>query len=502
MRITRINATPPLGWPSKETRSYLFKVSMWCSENSCWMYYGGKRTLENLDETVGAYVGSSDVPEYNRLYATSEEVKIEYLNFDNKKNIGTGEIEMLTNANASKSPQWFNQTNGGGADSKGFTGMKLVYELNNKLQSYCYKEKKWTNDVVHFPIGFMEKADIKISLSPEFSLKNSRAESGKVLTDHYPSIKEGMAKEPHPNNWKPLVLLMPKKPTGKPMVSKDKPKTTGVPLIVGGNHKGWACVETKQGYGLNTIEIPYSIWSKLSNAEIRALGNLNNPINGKPEREQSIEDAVVTIIDLCDDNDLTKKVDRNGVLVDIFDVKHDVCKKYLKESRFNDYKVKKIFREAQTKVEKELATQFGASLICWQDESLALEANEVYKSFLDDVMEYWENEGWITYKISGSHFDANKVMQQFEKTENKGKTKLRLFPYFKNSAEEKAWEDSEKNKNGGMTGLEQWKNRKKLFFSQFTIEETYLPVTTTEFDATLYKPAPAPTDESEDQEAA
>ena len=348
----------------------------------------------------------------------------------------------------------------------------------------------------------MEKADIKISLSPDYALKNSRAESGKILTDHYPSIKEGMAKEPKPDNWKPLVLLMPKKHTGKPMVSKDKPKTTGVPLIVGGNHKGWACVETRQGNGLNTIEIPYSIWSKLSNAEIRALGNLNNPINGKPEREQSIDDAVATIIDLCDDNDLTKKVDRNEVLVDIFDVKHDVCKKYLKESRFNDYKIKKIFREAQTIVEKNLATEFGASLICWQDESLALEANEIYKSFLDDVMEYWENQGWITYKISGSHFDANKVMQQFEKTENKGKTKLRLFPYFKNSAEEKAWEDSEKNKNGGMTGADQWKNRKKLFFSQFTIEETYLPVTTTEFDATLYKPTPAPTDESEDQEAA
>ena len=136
MRIERINATPPLGWPSKESCSYLFKVSMWCSENSCWMYYGGKRTLKTLDEELGAYVGSSDVPEYNRLYATSEKVKIEYLNFDNKKNIGTGEVEMLTNVNAAKSQQWFNQTNGGGSDSKGFTGMKLVYEINKKLVSY------------------------------------------------------------------------------------------------------------------------------------------------------------------------------------------------------------------------------------------------------------------------------------------------------------------------------------------------------------------------------
>ena len=137
--ITWIVPEPPKDWgyfnPNK--RSLLFKVTLKdISAPNGYMYYGAKRTLQSKKERIeDGYVGSLGknaktfktkelANKFKHLFATSEEVIVEVLEYGNKEDIGYGEIKMLKEVDngrgAALSEEWFNSTNGGGQNARGF----------------------------------------------------------------------------------------------------------------------------------------------------------------------------------------------------------------------------------------------------------------------------------------------------------------------------------------------------------------------------------------------
>ena len=470
-RITRKNAKPPLGWPSNGQCSYLFQVKLWDSKKDCFMYYGGKRTLQSLNEEIGSYNGTSDDPEYAELYARSENVEIEYLRFDTLGNISTAEIELLTSVDAKNNANWFNKSNGGGLGAQGWVGMEMAFEVSKMVKAYNHKTQQWLGDIRHLPMGFYDIEMLKKMIDP-----NNLLQSRTILFDsgQLKYIKEAMKLDPNPDLWPPLVLLMPK---GK--VDWDK-GTGSIPKIISGNHKSRGNIECGKGIGLNALEIPYSVWSKLHFAEQKALGNYLNPRDKTPALQQDFDTAVSTIIDVCEASELYRK---NNDGKNIHDVKHDICKRYLKRSGFKPYQVTSVLTKAQTKVEGILARTHGGNIIDWKDDSIEIDTMKPYADYLKELKTYWEGQGWICYKISVANFSLEKMMEQFEKVENKGKTKLKLFPFFINEEHKQEWEESEPRKTGEITNMKRWLERKKQFFSKYTIDEIYLPINTCDFNS-------------------
>ena len=238
-RIEWINKVPPKGWGwGTKNKSYLILIKMKCKKipkglkgegkpvPGGYMYYGGKRTLQSKKETIGQYIGSIVNEEYNELYATSEEVTVIILYYDNFGNIGYGESKLLRDAEnmngAAASLNWFNRTNGGGTGTQGYTKvpeMKLVKEKVDRtikiveegriknpdigkgtIKEQLVKINKLLEESGEdvYKVGFSDKQELKKLLSPD-NILQIRDE---ILIDWLVAdFKEAFNLDPNPSNY-------------------------------------------------------------------------------------------------------------------------------------------------------------------------------------------------------------------------------------------------------------------------------------------------------------
>ena len=297
MRIKWIIPEPPKDWGyhNPNNKSYLFRVKMRCYTippglhnsgkpiPSGYMNYGGKRTLQSANEEIGTYIGSlgkdcktelsREIEKvFRELYATSEEVIVEILEYGNLADIGYGESKMLrevgNGVGAASMNNWFNQTNGGGTATQGFTWMSevervldkvkrtedAILEIRKKYPDECTKgsiEDRKNNTQKYlseyedvFSINFSWSSEIEIMLEE----KNRLQVRAKVLAeDSWRTFKGRFDNDPNPDKFGFSIQLEPK---NLPALRK----------IGSGNNRGKGCYESDKGIGMWDIRIPYEVY--------------------------------------------------------------------------------------------------------------------------------------------------------------------------------------------------------------------------------------------------
>jgi len=370
-RIEWINKVPPKGWGwGTENKSYLFLVKMKCEKipkglkgggkpvPGGYMFYAGKRTLRSKKETIGQYIGSIVSEEYNELYATSDEVTVEIIAYDNFENIGYGESKLLRDAEnmngAAASDNWFNQTNGGGTGTQGYTKvpeMKLIKEkvdrtikiveegriknpdigkgtIKEQLKKINKLLKESGEDV--YEVGFSDKKELKTMLSAKNILQ---VRDNLVVDWLVTDLIEAFNKDPNPNNFGFSVQFVPEDPKG-------------LKKVISANNRGTSCYKSKQGIGMFSILIPYSDWGNWPWHIIKRFGCKFNPQIKNKRAPNAIEDAASDCISWAKGEKWYKE---DGKL----NFKHNGNKQSLKEDGWSDNKIELIWDECDRKLENE-----------------------------------------------------------------------------------------------------------------------------------------------------
>ena len=450
-RIERIIPDPPeAGYDA-----YLYLITI-LKNTQKEKYYGGWH-LGHYD--LDPYQFSSTNKELLVDYATADKVEYRIMEYGTAYDMAYKERIMLDQADggigAAKSLDWYNNTNGGGKYSVGYTGEKQVNLIENNLNEGKYKK------------GYSSKSQIADMLSPKLG------EEGKyvdlqvrfyMFDSKYVNIYMDMwDADSNADNFPPLKLLMPKKG------SKD------LPIIIGGNQTGRGCVNSSKGLGMNHVEIPYSDWNKLSKSDLTRLGNRLNPRDEKERKRQTEEDAAKWILGHCQEHALTK-VDSEMKVVWDFD--HSSVSKELIRQGWKKRQIPVIIRVVETMDEniQLRKRKLPDNIIQWDDESLKAD-KERYATFLKRKnLHLKENGGdydWV-YKLSvdvGYH-------KVFEEIERVGfLTKGLVWFYFKNKVhEDKYMFNPYVNKHGVIFGDVRWKKWQEHFLKGFDIQTDFLPI--------------------------
>ena len=386
MRIKWIIPEPPKDWGyhNPNNKSYLFRVKMRCYTippglhnsgkpiPSGYMNYGGKRTLQSANEEIGTYIGSlgkdcktelsKEIEKvFRELYATSEEVIVEILEYGNLADIGYGESKMLrevgNGVGAASMNNWFNQTNGGGTGTQGFTWMSevervldkvkrtedAILEIRKKYPDECTKgsiEDRKNNTQKYlseyedvFSINFSWSGEIKIMLEE----KNRLQVRAKVLAeDSWRTFKGRFDNDPNPDKFGFSIQLEPK---NLPALRK----------IGSGNNRGKGCYESDKGIGMWDIRIPYEVYKDWPFHIIKLFFGEFNPQFGDDFRTpMSVEDDAQTIIDyLNGENIKVDSIDDDGNKILIPNIHHQWVKDFYKRREWPPHKQLKIQEECE-----------------------------------------------------------------------------------------------------------------------------------------------------------
>ena len=462
-RVIKIIPTPP-----KKYEAYLYLIRIWKKELKKWKYYLGWH-LGNFEGDLDNYWHTQKKDEIRKDFATAEKIEYEILEYGRASDMAYSEKKMLTDENAADSDDWYNESNGGGKYSMGYKGMNKVNEVWDKI------ERAKAGQDGGYPTGQLSKAQIE-KIIDEGGLMQPREE--KINLAHLKVLKDGFDDGPgaaDPTEWPPIVLFMPK------IGSKN------IPRIIGGNHESKACVDSKHGYALNTIEIPYTDWHPFSDTDKRRIGNRLNPL----EKHQSLSTDFVTFavwaVGECDDKKLYKKNDDNTE--EIPDIYH---KAILDEMKFMNYswsQRKIIYGKMQIIVDTaEIQREnIDDNIMDWSVEAMK-ENPDVQKQY-DTRIEILKTDGGYedVLKISMGLFNIDKICYQLiEKNGYDMTSKFLIYGFFTNKKQRTDWETLEKS-NSSIASLIQWNQWKKHFLDKFKIEIKFLPLTDYEAKADGWK---------------
>jgi len=503
-RIEWVNKVPPKGWGwETENKSYLFLVKMKCKiipkglkgagkpVPGGYMFYGGKRKLQSKKETIGQYIGSIESEAYNELYATSEEVTVIILDYDNFENIGYGESKLLRDAEnmagAATSLNWFNSTNGGGTGTQGYTkvpDMKLVKEKVDRtikiveegriknpdigtvtIEEQLVKINKLLEESGEdvYRVGFSDKKELKKLLSPD-NILQIRDE---MLIDWLViNLKEAFNLDPNPSKYGFSVQLEYEN-------SQDK-------KVISGNNRGSGCHSSRNGIGMFSVLIPYSDWGNWPWHLLKRFGGKFNPQIQNERSPNSIETAASDCLTWARGEGF---VDDNGNV----NYKHKSNKDSLVDDGWTPNKIEKIWDACQRKLEGEELDQ-DDNIVVMSDENIKNDIIPGLKKGYDKkILEMTISEDNpngefdLVHKISANLSVDGKVLEKLMAwnwpTKDTGK-KIAFLIYFPNKDKKKRWENGSVNHKKNSKSCEK-KLRKNLeiIFDKFDIEIIKVPLT-------------------------
>ena len=469
-RIKRIVLDPPeYGY-----EAYLYHLKIWknLSDEQPKNYIGWHKGHYETDP----YVFSSKDKELAADYATAAKVEYHVIQYGTSYNMAYMETVMLNQAEsgigAAKSLNWYNKTNGGGKYSVGYTGEMRVNDIMLRLAKTWHKKSNTFLDNPAYTIGKSSKTAIDLMLRQEqlFQCRWNVYDS-----EYVTQYMDGFDENPDPDNWPPLILLMPKK------------RSKNLPYIVGGNQSGRGCVKSKHGYEMNHIEVPYSDWGPLvvdeEVSDVIRLGNRLNPRFKKQSKQQDERDAARWVMFHCKQHNLTKK-DKD--MKDVYDVNHSSVYEELKENGWKKRQIKSICTRAQTLIHND--AYHTDLVIGWDDESLKVDDSKAkdgtslrLQNFLLRKNNHLKENGgefdWV-YKTSvdvGYH----KVLEEIERSGYKKKGLVQF--YFKNTEHEQQYQTNtvpgSPNRHGVEFGAVRWGKWQTKFLNGFEITTQYLPTT-------------------------
>ena len=466
--------------PPKTYEAWLYLIKIWKTNNLFKLYGGYHKGI--FDPNGDNYFHSSEDIVMRHDFAWSDRIEYQILNYGTAGDMGYEEIKMLTKENAAKSKKWFNNTNGGGKYGKGYKGMAAVNELwnsinwvtDNSLAGDAEAIQKYA-DLLPWALEYATREFLKeiISRPNIYQAREVQIKAAAVIL--YRDIFNNRSTKP--NEWLPLVFLMPKK------------GTDDLPFILGGNLRGHGCAGSKHGDGLFYIPIPYEVWQKiLKEGGISNLKRVGSRLNKRSEIESeriSEEESAVWTLGHCKENELYKK---NSKGIEVLDIYHASISDELTEQGWKtNTQKRKIRKLAQSKFENEQNPD--DSLVDFSDAGLVAQPKlkkEYYKRVKTYLKEYD-----LVYKISGSMLSAQKIIKQIHtnnpqaNNNKKGgfKKKVLVLPYFENREVRQTYFDSTPTKHGTLTGREEFLNVIKYHFTENEIVIKELPVTVNEAEA-------------------
>ena len=476
-RIKWITLDPP----EDGYEAYLYHLKIWkaLSDKQSKNYIGWHKGRFETDP----YVFSSKDKELAADYATGAKVEYHVIQYGTCYNMAYMETVMLNQAEggigAAKSPNWYNKTNGGGKYSVGYTGEMRVNDIMSRLAMTWHKKSNTFLDNPAYTIGKSSKTDIANMLSQD---QLFQCRWNVYDAEYVTQYMDGFDENPDPDNWPPLILLMPKK------------GSKNLPYIVGGNQSGRGCVKSKHGYEMNHIEVPYSDWGPLvvreKVSDVIRLGNRLNPRHKKQSKQQDEKDAARWVMFHCKQHSLTKK-DKD--MKDVYDVHHSSVHEELQKNGWKKRQITAICTRAQTMIEN--ALDHGDNVIGWDDQSLKVDdSSKKDDSTPEDNGDPLRLQNFLLrkdahLKENGGEFDwvyktsvdvgYHKVLEEVERSGYKKKG-LVMF-YFKNTEHQNQYLTNNvpgsPNQHGVEFGATRWAKWQTKFLSGFDITTQYLPVT-------------------------
>lgn len=518
-RITWIIPPAPKDWGyhNPNNRSYKFKITF-KTYGGNYKYYGGKRTLQSKNEIIkDGYIGSLGknalkdktiklAKEFKELYATSEEVVIEILEYGNKQDIGYGECKMLREANngdgAAASEDWFNSTNGGGEDSQGYARLadmlpifdkvkkqiKLMKTLRTQFpkltegsdfseQLKLMKQKLDETEQDLFDVSFNDTETLRGLIDLTNQIHNSREQP--FVTEAHETYEANFNKDPNPSLWEPCVNLVDK--NSKPLHTPS------------GMNRSRGNVDSTKGVGLYSIDLPWEVWNNWPAHIIKRFGSKFNPRLKKGRALQRIEDAAADVVSFCRGEKMyIKSKDENGKTNKVLNVRHKSSIVYLRDEQYWPPNfIIKILELAEKLAEE--AALVDDNIIVWSKTNLK-KGSQLQISFDEKVKELMkENDYKWVYKYSVSSSPPEEKLAKVIMESNYGKKGL-LLPYAKSSERRKRWFNAVPISTGSNTfvqkqfdnGNNEYEDEMRVakhitnedceFFNKYEIDLIFMPV--------------------------
>ena len=253
--------------------------------------------------------------------------------------------------------EWFNSTNGGGQNARGFgtlDGMIKTYSkakstlktiegiidklglkerksglqnIKATLQNIQNEMNKTNKDL--FPINFFNKNTLTNLIDLSNEKHNCRVKP--FVVEYWTVYRDDFDIDPNPAKWEFIVVLLDE--NGNPL------------SCASGSNRSKGNIESKKGIGLFGIEIEYDVWKDWPPHIHIRFGSKFNPNEKKRRAAQSIPEAVKDVVAFCKGEKLFKEViDPDTKKKEkILDIHHKVNRDYLKnEQGFKSNEIDKI----------------------------------------------------------------------------------------------------------------------------------------------------------------
>ena len=457
-----------------EYEAYLYLWRLWIEELNCWKFYGGRK---HAKYHMVDYLHSSEDEQFKNDLARSKRVIFELLKYGVHEEMAQAEAQLLKTADngigAAASALWYNKTNGGGLYGKGSISSVDLNSMWDIVKPMLDNHEEIECDEIVNGIikKFIPEEQLKelIKLRQFLQTRDEEYVSAHVDTLSYKFILDA-----DPNNWPPLLLLMDCE------IVDNVPKyKKGSIAILSGNHRSRGNINCPAGIGLNSFQIPHTMWKGLKGVDFVTLSNRCNPDPEKPSLEMSPNSTATWIVNFAKEKGLEKTSDDGKSRVP--DYNHVLISNELKYNNgMSTKKVNSAITAAKKKYENELLLQRGDNLIDFSEEGLKTNP-QLKKKYDDKVTEYTNtNEehyyDWV-YKISADIFKMGKVMEEIRR--NKYKKNGLVLVQFK-TMEQRA----DKIYKASKTRFEE--DLEHLISSDYNIIIKELPLTTSECKAEGY----------------
>lgn len=429
-----------------EYKAYVYIYRVWIEENNKWKFYVGRK--HNRYHAV-SYVHSSNNQELINDLATRKIIEFQILKYGSNEEMALEETRIQKNADngigAAMSVNWYNDSIGGGKYGKGAVSTidlnDLWYEIKPQLNDYL----EYPCDVVQYS---MDRQEIRIlkKLIKKDKLKELIA-TGQFLqtrdelfdAGHVLDLKEKFDIDANPDSWPPIIILLNAEIVDNKTIKYKK----GGMVIISGNHRGRANINSKGGIGLNALLIPEEKWKGLKGVDFKTLSNRCNPDPEKPALKNSPDSVATWISEQVEAKGLFKKSDDGKK--DIPDFRHNLIEKELKQEwGLSTKRVNTAITIAIRRLENAELGLSKDNLIDFSDDGLKVDSI-LNKNYLQRVSAYTdENQpdhyDWV-YKISADIFKIGKVIEEIRR--KKYAKKGLVLVYFKT----KSQRSSDKYKN-------------------------------------------------------
>jgi len=505
-RIERIIPEAP-----KNYEAWLYEIRIWKTPKYFKKYGGYHKGIFESDEDN--YFHSSEDIYMRHDFAFEQKIEYEILDYGTASDMGYKEKKMLTDVDngkgkkrgAADSDDWYNNHNGGGINSKGYKGMGIVNEVwehirwvvDDNITGKNIKQYLKVTDGVEIRLNKDKSVYLSTDYADSIYLQKLTGRNNPYqprtrayITDAVIRYKEIFdSGQVTPKEWKPIVLLMPKKGSIDPKTGKEE-----LPYIIGGNLSSLAVSLSKHGHGLYYIGIPFEIWGngKMSESNIKTWGNRLNSLYQIDERETLHEDdSRDWIIEHCEDNNLYRTTD-TGIIV--LDKNHASINDELVRCGWKSKsKRDTIKRSAQSEYERKHMR--GDHLVDFSKDGLSvnLELAEGYKKKTDKYLKKNGGDYDLVFKMSGANINLFKFMRALWKVDPETgqevfRKYIRFYVYFKNTDQ---WDEfhksdskkeylknskGEKVKNNSLVGRKELDFLIEKHFTHQKIDVRYLPV--------------------------